>query len=62
MKKIFKYALACAIVLPIFSACNMLEEENFGKPTTDQMLQNEQNVTNLVGQAYADLRFMHDLF
>ena len=61
MKKIFKYALMCAIALPVFSSCEgFLEEENFGKPTTDQMLQNEENVTNLVGQAYADLRFMHD--
>ena len=61
MKKIFKYALVCAIALPVFSSCEgLLEEENFGKPTTDQMLQNEQNVTNLIGQAYADLRFMHD--
>ena len=61
MKKIFKYALICAIALPVLSSCEgFLEEENFGKPTTDQMLQNEENVTNLVGQAYADLRFMHD--
>jgi hypothetical protein len=61
MKKIFKYALVCAIALPVFSSCEgLLEEENFGKPTTDQMLQNEQNVTNLIGQSYADLRFMHD--
>ena len=44
----------------LFASCNLLEEENFGKPTTDAMLQNEENVVSLVGQAYADLRFMHD--
>ena len=44
----------------LFASCEMLEEENFGKPTTDAMLQNEANVVSLVGQAYADLRFMHD--
>lgn len=60
MKKIFKYALICALALPVFSSCDMLEEENFGKPTTDAMLQNEDNVVRLVGQCYADLRFMHD--
>lgn len=61
MKNTIKYALLSALALPIlFTSCNMLEEENFGKPTTDAMLQNEENVVCLVGQAYADLRFMHD--
>lgn len=61
MKNIIKHALLSALALPIlFTSCNMLEEENFGKPTTDAMLQNEENVVCLVGQAYADLRFMHD--
>lgn len=61
MKNTIKHALLSALALPIlFTSCNMLEEENFGKPTTDAMLQNEENVVCLVGQAYADLRFMHD--
>lgn len=61
MKKIFIYALTCAMALPIFTSCkDMLEEENFGKMTTDEMLKNEDNVISLVGQAYADLKFMHD--
>ena len=61
MKTIVKYALVSAIAMPmLFASCNLLEEENFGKPTTDAMLQNEENVVALVGQAYADLRFMHD--
>lgn len=60
MKKFMKYALICAITLPIFSSCHMLDEDTFGAATVDGMLQNEENVVSLVGQAYADLRFMHD--
>ena len=52
MKKFFKYALACAFVVPVLSSCEgMLDEEknfNFGKPTTAEMLKNEENVTNLL--------------
>lgn len=60
MKKTLIFALICALVMPCFVACNMLEEENFGKATTDEMLKNEDNVISLVGQAYADLKFIHD--
>ena len=60
MKKLIKYALICAIVTPIVASCNMLEEETFGAATVEDMLKNEENVVSLVGQAYADLRFMHD--
>lgn len=60
MKKIFKYALICAMTLPLATSCNMLEEEKFGAATVEDMLKNEENVVSLVGQAYADLRFMHD--
>ena len=49
MKTIVKYALVSAIAMPmLFASCNLLEEENFGKPTTDAMLQNEENVVSLV--------------
>ena len=60
MKNIYKFAILVAAAALSFSSCDLLEEENFGKPTTDAMLQNEENVVSLVGQAYADLRFMHD--
>ena len=60
MKNIYKFAILVAAASLSFSSCDLLEEENFGKPTTDAMLQNEENVVSLVGQAYADLRFMHD--
>ncbi|MGN0187940.1 MAG: RagB/SusD family nutrient uptake outer membrane protein, partial [Candidatus Cryptobacteroides sp.] len=60
MKNICKSALLGAAMTLSFASCSLLEEENFGRPTTDAMLQNEENVVSLVGQAYADLRFMHD--
>ena len=61
MKKFIIYALACVMALPLLTSCEkMLEEESFGRPTTDDMLRNEENVVSLVGQAYADLKFMHD--
>ena len=60
MKKLVTYALICAMTMPLVTACHMLDEDNFGKPTTDEMLRKEENVVSLVGQAYADLKFMHD--
>ena len=60
MKKFIKYALICAMTLPVVTSCHMLDEETFGAATVDDMLKNEENVVSLVGQAYADLRFMHD--
>ena len=60
MKKFMKYALICAMTLPVFTSCHMLDEETFGAATVEDMLKNEENVVSLVGQAYADLRFMHD--
>ena len=61
MKKFIIYALACVMALPLLTSCEkMLEEDSFGRPTTDDMLRNEENVVSLVGQAYADLKFMHD--
>lgn len=60
MKQFIKIAIICIVALPFFCSCDLLEEENFGRPTTEEMLKNEQNVVNLIGQAYADLRFMHD--
>ncbi|MGN1225924.1 MAG: RagB/SusD family nutrient uptake outer membrane protein, partial [Candidatus Cryptobacteroides sp.] len=60
-KTIYKIALLSALALTAFTSCDaLLEEESFGRPTTEDMLTNENNITCLVGQAYADLRFMHD--
>ena len=60
MKKLMKYALICAMTLPMITSCHMLDEDTFGAATVEDMLQNEENIVSLVGQAYADLRFMHD--
>ena len=60
MKKIL-YIIAIALALPVFNSCDaMLEEENFGNPTIESMMGKEENVILLVGQAYADLKWVHD--
>lgn len=44
-----------------FSACHdMLNEDNFGNPTVEDMMSNEDNVILLVGQAYAEIKWVHD--
>lgn len=59
MKKIFLYALAAVAILST-SCESMLEEEVYGKPTAEEMLANEENVAKVVGQAYADVKWLHD--
>ena len=60
MKKIL-YILTIALVLPLFSSCDgMLEEKNYGNPTVEEMMSNPDNVGLLVGQIYADLKWVHD--
>lgn len=54
-------ALGSLLLAPAFTSCkDMLKEENFGQPTVDEMMQNEENIISLIGQAYADLKFVHD--
>ncbi len=59
MKKIFLYALTAVAILST-SCEGMLEEEVYGKPTAEEMLANEENVAKVVGQAYADVKWLHD--
>lgn len=59
MKKIL-YILAAVATLSMTSCDDLLEEQNYGNPTIEDMMTNEENVTLLVGQAYADLKWMHD--
>ena len=60
MKKIL-YVITIALALPFFNSCaGLLEEENFGNPTIESMMGNEENIILLVGQAYADLKWVHD--
>ena len=59
MKKIFLYALT--IVALLATSCkDMLEEKPYGKPTAEEMLSEPDNVAKVVGQAYADLKWLHD--
>ena len=54
--------LLCPLVLAtaISSCKGMLDEENFGNPTIADMMSNEENVVLLVGQAYAEVKWVHD--
>ena len=59
MKKFFIVALA-AVALLSTSCEGFLAEENFGNPTIEDMMSNEENIVLLVGQAYAEVKWVHD--
>ena len=61
MKKILTLLAAVAMLAPAVVSCDaMLEEKNYGNPTTKEMMAKEENVALLVGQAYADVKWLHD--
>lgn len=61
MKKIFIIIASVAATLSVFSSCDkMLEEVNYGNPTTKDLMTKEENVALLVGQCYADVKWLHD--
>lgn len=61
MKNIVKIIISAALTMPILFSCNSwLEEKNYGNPTTKDMMFKEENVVLLVGQAYADVKWLHD--
>ena len=60
MKKIV-IILASMLTLVAMTSCeDLLEEKNYGNPTVDSMMGSEENVVLLVGQAYADTKWLHD--
>lgn len=60
MKKIFIISVIALAALS-FSGCkDMLEEEVYGQPTADEMLSDPDNVAKVVGQAYAEVKWLHD--
>lgn len=60
MKKIFVISIIALTALS-FSGCkDMLEEEVYGQPTADEMLSDPNNVAKVVGQAYAEVKWLHD--
>lgn len=60
MKKLI-YILFIFLSGSILSSCDSwLEEKNYGNPTVEDMVQNEANIALLVGQSYADIKWVHD--
>lgn len=60
MKK-FIYILFVGVPLTLLSSCaDLLDEKNYGNPTIEEMMTNPENVALMVGQVYADLKWVHD--
>lgn len=48
-------------MLGALTSCeDLLQEQNYGNPTVEDMMSNEANVILLVGQAYAEVKWVHD--
>ena len=61
MKKIVITIIAAVMASSLFCSCDrMLEEINYGNPTTADMMTAEANVPLLVGQCYAEVKWLHD--
>ena len=61
MKSIMIKIFWILVIVPFFFSCDsMLEEKNYGNPTYEDMVSNEENVVLLVGQAYAEIKWLHD--
>lgn len=61
MKKLFIYLVASVSLCSSLTSCeDMLEEQSYGKPTSEELLNNEENLIMLVGQAYAEIKWLHD--
>ena len=60
MKKKIIYTFATALLALSGASCNMLDEVNYGNPTVEDMMSNEENVVMLVGQIYANVKYTHD--
>jgi len=60
MKK-FILIITAALSLMAFASCDgMLDEVNYGNPTIEEVMSNPDNAVLLVGQAYADIKWLHD--
>lgn len=59
-KTVYTLLIVCAALLGASSCDSMLEEVNYGNPTTADMMTNEDNVPLLVGQCYAEVKWLHD--
>lgn len=59
MKRLL-YILAAITTISVTSCADLLEEVNYGNPTVEDMMANEENVILMVGQIYADIKYTHD--
>ena len=59
MKKIITYFCTAVLSLSAVSSDGLLEEKNYGNPTIEDMMTPE-NVILTIGQAYADVKWVHD--
>ena len=59
MKKIITYFCTAVLSLSAVSCDGLLEEKNYGNPTIEDMMTPE-NVILTIGQAYADVKWVHD--
>jgi len=59
MKKVLICFCAFLTAFSVVSCDGMLEEKNYGNPTIEDMMTPE-NVILTIGQAYADVKWMHD--
>ncbi len=60
MKKFLLYAIIFGLGLTLTSCEDFLKEEAFGNPTSEELLKDPENMSKLVGQAYAELKWLHD--
>jgi hypothetical protein len=58
MKKI--YILFAVAAMSLYACNDWLEEGKYGAATEEEIVNNEANLALLVGQAYADVKWLHD--
>jgi len=60
MKKFLLYTLIFVLGISLTSCEDFLKEESYGNPTSEELLKDPNNMALLVGQAYAELKWLHD--
>jgi len=60
MKKFLLYTIVLGLGLTLTSCEDFLKEEAYGNPTSEELLKDPENMSKLVGQAYAELKWLHD--
>lgn len=60
-KTIFSITLFAVLIATAMTSCkDQLEEVAYGKMTTEEFLKNPENFDLVVGQTYADIKWLHD--